>query len=571
MFEREILELFKAMVVTKSGAHNTDWAPYGLVLDFVPSKEQGDVLKDFFKPLDVKTIFTREERDNGDMFGLIHKQLLNYLETYGLGMPGLFNLEVSTGTIITMSFVRGVTVDELGEMVRELLYRNAPVDDAVVLRDIIKHYGITYDVNQIANNELRVALFDPTKDTFESGDDAVRYICYLATGQMMLIKSKEVIQAVESCANVLPADFLERHEIPLAQVFNRHKKLIMALKHYRPARPVVNRITRLSKKIHVPVHEGINKSFVAKALAGNIDTGVLRDIGIRDKMKYLNLLAYKRMQNKTDAFIIRNGKIHLEGNRKVWSVADIDRVERAVLTSLKGDLAHLKGKKILLDKNVRYGLPTSRKQAVGQLPFGTRVAVNSNRISAGIYWENEWGATDLDLSTVDTNGERTGWGQRSGYDSNNPITYSGDMTYADDGAMEFMTSKGYDYGLFVNIYSGQTGCDMEVVVGDDSDKSKWISNVIIREKTSLNSRGMVVGFVRDNEFTVWQGRIGNSRVSGAGTAPYVSRGMCDFWTVNALFERVGIDFDVDKGEKTVYDYDVTYEGFSFDKLEGLLL
>lgn len=572
MYDREILELFKAVVADadRIGPINTDWVSKGLVLDFTPTREQSRLLDYMFSPLDVRTIFSREERDNGDAFELIEKQLLNYLETYILGAPGLFDLEVEGGVLVSMTFVRGITRDQLGEMVRELLYRNAPVKDAVVIKNIINYYGVDYDVNKIANNELRIALFDPKTDAFADGDDAVRYIVYVATENTMLIKSNEVIKAVTDSANKISVDFLERHEFELSQVFNRHKRLIMALKN-KKNRSVINRISRMSKRNHKPIRESIAKSFVSQAIAGTVDMGVLDQISVRDKMKYLNLLAYKRGGNTSDVFVVRNGKLHLEPGRDVWDKADIDRVEQAVLDSLSRDLVGLKNKKILLDARVRYGLPTSRKQAVGQLPFGTQVTVDSDRISSGIYWENGWGANDLDLSTIDTKGNRTGWGQYSGYDRKNLVTYSGDMTYASPSAMEFMTSKQAEYGLFTNIFSGQPGCTMEIVVGNDSGEDRWMDDVIVRERTNLESRGMVVGFVRDNTYIVWKGRIGNSSVSGGNNSPFVSRGLCESWTVNDLLEHLNIDFDVDKMDKKVYDYDLTYKGFSYDRLEGLLL
>lgn len=569
MFEREILDLFKCMVSDQTG--NTVTLPAnGLVLDFMPTTAQRALLLDVFKPLNVRTMFSREERDNADPFYLITKQLLHYLEVYGFGQPGTFNLEVSDGVIYTMNYVRGITVAELGDMVRTLIYRNAPVADAIALRSIIQHYKIDYRLDKIANNELRVALFDESRDWFQSGDDAVRYICYVATDSMMLIKSREVIKAVSDAADKISARFLDLHEVQLGQVFNRHKRLIMALKG-GDRRAVINRITRRSKTVHVPLHEGVNKNFVARALANTIDVDVLKTISVRDKFKFLNLLAYKRNGHDVDAFIVRNGKIHLEGNRRVWDRAEIDRVERAVLASLGEDLAGLKDKVILLDRKVHYGLPTSRKQAVGRLPFGTRVKVENDRISSGIYWESDWGAHDLDLSTIDQSGQRTGWGGWSGYDRSNPVTFSGDMTYAGpDGAMEFMTSKGQDYGLFVNIFRGEPGSEMEVVVGPAGRSDKWIDQPTIREKTKLASRGMVVGFVRGDQFTVWQGRIGNRTISGSGLTPYVARGMSEFWTVNDLFDHLGIKYVVDKNTDIVYDYDLGYAEFSFDKLEDLL-
>jgi len=568
---REILDLFKVMVVDDSdrcATSNVEHIDRGLVMDFIPTSRQLKVLKDVYKPLDVTTMFSREERDNADPYDLITKQLMHYIEVYGLGMPGLFNLEVTTDTIITMNYIRGVDKAELGELVRKLLYTNAPVKDTVVVKDIIDAYNVEYDINSVANNELRVILFDARNDTFVSGDDAVRYMCYVATGNTLLIKSKEVIGAISNTN--IPLKFLERHVLPLAQVFNRHKRLILAVKDETNSL-VINQIGRLSKTEHVPIRESVNKVFIAKALSNDIDLKVLDKISIRDKFKYLNLLAYKLEQLELDAFVIRNGKVHFERNRRIYDVEDIARVEAAVLESLKKDLAGLKGKKILLDGVVKYGLPISRKQSVGQLPFGTRIAIDGDRISAGIYWKNAWGAIDLDLSTIDVEGNRTGWGCYSGYDRKNPITYSGDVTYAPKGAMEFMTSAGSEYGLFVNIFNGTVGCDMEVVVGEDSDGSKWISKTIIREKMKLNSKQLIVGFVRGTDFVIYTGRLGNNRVIGSGKNPMVARGMTNFWTVNDLFNELDIDYDVDRNEETDYIYELGYESFSFDKLEGLLL
>ena len=574
--EEKLLNIFKVIVADKTGI-NTDLSGNGLILDFSPTEKQRKALLEFYKPLDIKTLFTREERENSEPFDLIYKQIIHYIEVYGLNAPGLFNLEVSDGQMVTMTFVSAVTPDELRSLVLDILYRNAPVKNATDLKDIIEHYSVDFDINKVPNNELRVLLFNPILHTFMSGDDVVRWICRAAkkiedesNKDALLIKSQEMIDAVKRASSYVGVELLERHSLPLAQVFNRHKKLIMALKN-KKNKSIINRISKMSKSCHVPLRESINKSFVSKALAGTISLNVLDKLAIRDKFKYLNLLEYKLLQNDVDAFVIRNGKIHLEQGRKVWDRKEIENVSLAVLASLDRDLSKLKGKTILLDSSVHYGLPISRKQTVGNLPFGTKVTMKENRISSGIYWENEWGATDLDLSTIDVAGNRTGWGHYSGYDRNNDVTYSGDLTDASNGSMEFMTSEKSEYGLFVNIYSGQVGCGMELVVGDDDNKKHWIRNPIVREKTTLSSRSMILGFVKNNEFVVWTGRIGQNRVSEDGNLPYVSRGLCNFWTVNSLLKRLGIDFDIRKDDTKEYDFDLTYEKFSLDKLDGMLL
>ena len=580
----KVLDLFKVMVVNDadlSDEMNVDMIDRGLVLNFNPTLDQKAILTNFYQPLEINTLFTREERDNSNVYNLLAKQIVHYIEIYGLDIPGLFNLEVNDGQMVTMNYVRGVTVAELADMVKNLMYGNAPIKNADTVKEIVNHYSILFDIDSILNNEVRVIMFDPNVDLFTSGDDAVRWICREAItksvnstlNSSMLIKSPEVIFAVRSMASKISISFLERHEIPLAKVFNRHKKLIMALKN-DSNKSVINRISRLSKTKHVPIKESVSKNFVVKALENSICMSVLDQISVRDKFKFLNLLSYKSKQCTEDAFIIRNGKIHLENNRKVWSLQDIVRVEAYIIESLRLNLSGLLGlheKKIFLDPTVHYGLPISRKQTVGQLPFGTKVELNGGRISSGIYWENSWGARDLDLSTIDINNNRTGWGQFSGYDRNNPITFSGDLTDATNGAMEFMTSKDAEYGLFVNIYNGQVGCETEIVVGKDNNDKKWISEPLIREKTKLDSRNMVVGFVNNSDFIVWQGRIGNNRVSGSGNTPYLSRGFSKFWTVNDLLTCLDIKFDITKDKTKEYDYDLSYDGFSLDKLESLLL
>ena len=566
---KDVLDLFGVVVIDagqKNPSMNTDLADRGVVLDFDPTNSQRAFLRAEIEPLPLKTLFSKEERNTLSAEELIAKQLLNYFETYDIGMPGLFGLEFDGCKTINIRYIRGVTREELGDLVRSVIYANAPIADSVAVVNIIREFDVFYDLSKVKNNESKLLLFRESKDVFDDGDDAVRYVCFKATESPMLIKSKEVIDAISSKKPV-SSKFLEKHALVLSRVFNRHKKLILAAKT-KENRAAINRITRLSKTNHVPIREHISKTFIAKALENPyFDVSVLEKIDTRSLFKYLNLLAYKRMQKTVDSFVIRNGKIHIEEGRKVFKSVNIDRVESAVLGELSNRLSHLKTKVIVLDEKVDYGLPISRKQTVGKLPFGTTVEVEG-KISSGIFWKNEWGATDLDLSTVDMNGNRVGWGRFSGY-GNDEIHFSGDMTYAPgDGAMEFMTSAKSTYGLFTNIYSGQPGAEMEVVCGS-SNGNRWIDEPIIREKVKLNSRGMVTGFVRNNKFIVWMGRLNENRANFNEVNPVIARASAEQWTVKTLFDLLGIKYFVDNQEVSAYN--LQYKSFSYDKLEELLL
>ena len=586
--EDRLIDMFNVMTITEDAeAFNDSIVDIGVVTDFRLTDGQKAMLRSHIRPIDITVLFTAEERRTSDPHNLIMKQLTHYIEVYGLDSPGLFDLEVRDGIMITMRHIRGVTAGRLADMIGTILHANAPYERSDDLVEVIRHYDIPYDINRVANNELRVLLFDPAADTFDSGDDAVRWLCWKVSGMFcerpspLLIKSREMIELMQSAAAMVPetgdkghfrymlAEFLKRHELPLAEVFNRHKPILLALKN-SASRGAVNRISRLSKTRHVPLRMPVSKCFVAGALDGGIDAGVLDRIGLADHFRYLNLLEYRKLGLTTDTFIIRNGRIWTEPDRRTYDAADLDRVLEDVLSSLGRRLAPLAGRRILLDDRIHYGLPISRKQCTGRLPHGTLIRVgDGNHISAGIHWRNEWGASDLDLSLIDHDGNRVGWGEYSAYVDTDRV-FSGDVTDAADGAMEFVVSQDADYALFLNIFNGNIGAGYELVVGTNADpSSRWITDPLVRERAALHSRKCVIGFVRGTDLVIWSGRLGSSRVSG-GSESVIARGRADMWNINMLLDRLDIPYDTEPAGDAEYDHDLRYAGFSQDLLEGLM-
>lgn len=576
--EAKVLDLFKVMVVDDVQLLSSEYkdelsvslASHGVILNFIPTANQTKILKDHFKPLDLRTLFSVQERANADPVQLIAKQLIHYYEVYGINQPGLFNLEFEDGKIVPATFIKGVDASSLAVLVRNILYANAPVKDAQAIVDIIRPYSIEYDINNVANNELRVMLFNTTTDSFLSGDDFVRWVCWKATSSPLLIKDKKTVAAVKAQGNISP-DLLEKHKFTLARVFHRHKPLILAMKNAETA-PIINQIRRLAKNHHKPLPPAANKTFVADALAGRIEINhkTCEQFSMRDLLKFLNSLEESKANLKSRSFIIRNGRVWTQDNTQ--KATDEFRAERAitnVLTEIRTRLLkHLDGKTILVDSNVTYGLPISRKQAVGNLPFGTQVRVDrSQKISSGIYWEGV--GVDLDLSTIDLDGTRTGWGAGRGY-TGKDIVFSGDVTTAANGAMEFMTSTNQTYGLFVNVFRGDLPQEMSLVVGDQA-KGKWIDNCLIKESHKLESRGNLLGFVEDDKFIVYAGRLNSNQISSPRDTAIVEKSKVEYWTIEALLDVCGITYDEPMRKKDVdYDYDLTYNGFTWEKLENLL-
>jgi len=524
--DKKVFDLFKCMVVEDENLLNTRSfasVDLGVITDFIPNDEQHDFFNREFQPLYLRTLFSVEERNDNDLVSLLCKQIAHYIEVYGLETPGLFDLEVDNGEVVTLVHIHGITRDELTEKVYNILYRNAPVEDAEAVKSIINYYDIAYDINKVDNNELRMLLFDVKRHSFMNGDDAVRWMCYTATERPLLIKNAFTEAHVVAQRHKFTRTFFENHLFVLAQVFNRHKRLILAAKN-KNNKDLINKITRLSKKVHVPIKENPAKTFVTRALRNIADVSEkeLDSFTIRDKFKYLNILEYKLLQDPREVYKIRNGKTHVAQARPVYKRKNIQAVLALVLESLKKDIEFLREFNILLSDQCDYGLPISRKQAVGQLPFGTKINIEGERISSGIYWENEWGATDLDLSAIDLNNHAVGWNRASGFAQEQDIVFSGDLVDATNGAMEFLTSSAefnVPYTLSVNIFSGQKGCQTEVVVGNQISKEKgnWIESPILRQKMTLKDRETMIGMVKGNQFTVYACQTGGRSVAYRGS------------------------------------------------------
>lgn len=578
------IDLFKVVVAKRTGMNYTH-ALDGFITDFTPTPSQLKVLKEKCQALPVTTLFTVEERTQSDPATLIEKQILHYIEVYGLDSPGLFQLEQTNGRIATLSFIKAVTTEELSTLVHDLIYANRPIADVKPVIEVMQEYGIKYDINAVRNNELKVALFDPKRDDFNDGDDAVRWLCYQATDSSLLIKSEKVIAAVKewNATKGGAGWFLARHRLPLAQVFNRHKRIIMACKNSDTA-PIINQISRMSKKNHVPIHEPISKRFISASLKGTAPSNVLDTITLRDKLKYLNLIEYKLLGLPYDSFNIRNGKVWFEGKRTLLDKDDLLGIGEEILVSLHIDLAALRRSTILLDPNVDYGLPISRKQAMGNLPFGTRVrGTEIKKLSAGIYWHNDFGkdnlewqsfytkSIDLDLSAIDDKGYHTGWGSYSGYSKDNPVVFSGDVTDATHGASEFMTvdiDNPNRCGLMVNIYRGPEPCPAEIVVGVPNGKV-WQEQTYIRERITLQKGQNLIGLLKDDSFIIYSGKLNNNRVS-KDRHPVMDKGLGRLWTLKMLLDALVIHYDTEPQAGRTYDHDLRYHNFSLDKLEKLL-
>jgi hypothetical protein len=223
----------------------------------------------------------------------------------------------------------------------------------------------------------------------------------------------------------------------------------------------------------------------------------------------------------------------------------------------------LNGKSFYLPSDVKYALPTSEKMFVGNIPTGTKFL--GDNLAVGIYWENEWGATDLDLSAINIDG-KVGW--NSSYNQNNNLLYSGDITSAPNGAVEYLYAKDNVPTSLVrnNVFRGNDNCDYKIVIGkgDNIDRNYMMnpSKLFAEIKCQSVQKQTILGIFSTGEFTILNFGEGHLRVSTGNSEKPIEALMYQWsnpltfnWMVSELG---GIVKDTEK--------DVDYN-FSLDNLQ----
>lgn len=551
---------------------------HGIVCDFEPDAQQLKLLEKLHEPINIKnTLFTFNQAVFLDVQDKIQAQISEYILSYRFG--GAF-IRSRKKTTVETRFITGITKDKLETMLKKVIVKPMAMrsEDVELLSEIISEQLGTLDFAQVKSNELKVKLLSKFLDKGErivgvSGDDLMRFVVMKYTGSTLLIKSRGVLDVIlESPEELVDPQFYFDYAKELAPCFNRLKPIMLALRKKSPkARKAINKISRMSKHLHKPVGMPRSRTFLADMYKGNYEQGMPEDFTVFDWFRILNAIAVKQAGLENDVFQVRNGKVWYQPRDKQLSKTWLKQTEGKVLERLAEKLNHLKAENIKLPNYIRLGLPITEKQSIGALPFGTVISTKqyAEAISLGIYWENSWGAHDLDLSIINISGQRTGWGNAASYQRED-IIFSGDITNAPEGAMEFMTvNRPTSFGLFVNIYSGAVGCRCKLVIGSrDRKNAQWIDDVYIGEMTQLNSRGNVIGFLNpQNEYIVYQGRLGSAHTSSPSNKAIVDKALVSLWTLDRLFSAIGLHFD--KTQKPTID--LSYDSISFDKLAQLCL
>jgi len=503
---------------------------------------------------------------------LLMEQIKHYISTYGSNFQNEVYIPEEVLNVpelkVVFKVVKGYSKEELTLKCLELLQSGMALKEETI-NDILSvlvdelTYNFAGDEN-IKNKEAIVKIADMYGVLPQDTMEFFRYIIYRATGESLLIKSNEAIEAIKT-SNFNPAVQFEQFGLEkLAEIFNRFKPLFLAFKP--KCSKTINKISKLSKTYHKPL--AVNPlNHVTSMVITEEDKHWLDNATPFALFKAMSA-CYTRMRGQ-DTFVyrIRSGKSFVKKNgfkNVVW--ANYYFLENYLKTRFD-----LNGKTFFLPNDVQYALPISEKMYVGNIPTGTKFY--GEKLAVGVYWENSWGARDLDLSGLNIGG-KIGW--NSGYNQGNGnLMYSGDITNAPNGAVEYLyANKGLKVPTLVknNVYSGSTTCDYKIIIGKgDSINYDYMMNPnqlfaevkcqSVQKQTIL---GMVLPEGKQQCFVLLNFGAGQARVSGNSEVSILAtQALYQQWSNPLLLHEV---IELLGGEIISYKDKADYN-LSLDRLE----
>ncbi len=457
-------------------------------------------------------------------------QILHYLTRNLIEGDGYLPAEVLNIPELKLHYVtvKAVSTEQLIADTLTLLesgvaMKPETVEKCITLLELLNYTFANLD--NIKNKEALIVIADKTGVMPSAPEDLLRLAVFRATGEALLIKSPEVIGQIKD-SNVDFYMMAQGYDLAkLAQIFNRFKPLFLALKDAHVLNPnTINRISKLSNKHHVGlVTNPLNQ--VTNIALKNEDMHWLENATFYALAKALNA-CHTRLEGQTDfVYQVRNGKSWAksqqaqtlnDAKREIWKHNYLTILE-FMKTEFNGN-----GKSVFIPEGVKYAVPTSEKMFVGDIPTGTKFV--GKGLSVGVYWENRWGARDIDLSALNISG-KIGWNSDY-YDEDQTLVYSGDRTDAYEGAAEYMRVCGDDEIapslIQTSIYDGENTAGYKIIVALNSnptyDHMCDPNKVIAAVKTESIQRNTVLGMVctednGDKSFTIMNVGAGKARVS----------------------------------------------------------
>lgn len=476
---------------------------------------------------------------------LLIDQLIHYISTYGTdfeGQPYIPNDSPVEIDYNSYTIIQPITQEELFARCLDMVKSGIALDQETLksitqyISNYIKtHPGTPLCLEDIKNRDAMCLISDSLGIWPVKGEDIIRVLFYKIFDNPMPIQGKMQMAMLRDGWKKMPdlSNMLDEQKIALASVFRRYKKFLLTFKQNPHNIRTINQISRWAKKYHQPFRAGYWESLTSRSLDHNTFLKKLPELDNNFKIVRLIQMLQQRENLSTHevpaVYTIRNGSIYTK-QISAWDRVglysqDLDWIKNMLINQLAENLrlklgVHLKPYYVKFPEGLELACPVSEKKFLGNLPFGSYIDMKDSNNYFGIYWREEWGAHDLDLSFLDKNGNKIGWNENY-YNRSQSIVFSGDMTSARPEASEVILCKSLvpDGLVKVNLFSGQPKSRFRWFIGQDECKDfnrNYMVNpnsIRLQEELAMNSGEQCLGVISQNRFYITVVGTGNRAIS----------------------------------------------------------
>ena len=448
---------------------------------------------------------------------LLIEQLVHYITTYGTNFTTeafipteKFDLPVDLTFKAVQAYEKMEIFNKMVSVISSgIAMKQETIEDFVL---IFKLIGMSIPQSILSKNkEAEVIISAKLGLVPTNTSQFVRMLVYKATGSTLVIKNFATTLAIKGSTYNPTKDIKAFGTEKLAESFNRYKTLLLAFKPR--AAKVINRVAKLSKKLHKPMQQNPMNQLTQEVIGQD---AALTNATTPALIRAIGTLSARIAGQDSFIYRVRNGKSFAKAQPIQQNLSVIESNYATLLAELKTRVS-FEGKTVYIPAGVEYGIPTSEKQMVGVIPEGTKFT--ADRLAVGIYWENAWGARDLDLSATAAKGEHVGW---NGAYAEDGLYYSGDITNAPNGAAEYLyASKQLDTPYIVknNVYSGVENTRFNIIIGEGDhidmnymmDPNKLFAQAEATTSTRQQTLGVLVPEAGKQTFILAYNGDGNSR------------------------------------------------------------
>ena len=531
-----------------------------------------------------------EDMMSKDRLELLLDQIRHYATTYGTlyALPGngyVPNDGAEAPDFKELTLIAPIPEDELYGRCLKLVRSGAALKSETVrvvcgaITDYLAvHPEEPFEIDAVRNREALSLLCKALGRRPSAPVDLLRYIVFEATGETLLIQSRDMLDDIRGNAEGFDFRTLSQAELDaLASIFYRFKNLLLAFRTQedydnkrnayirKPSfnRAVINRIRRAAPRLHIPMKPG----FWEGLLAADVSEDELRArLDGVSNYKLVTLLQAIRERLLTEPgaplmYIIRNGSMWLkDAPQRNGREAYLKMLERVLHERLVQNLS-AKACSVRFPEQLVLTCPASEKSFVGSIPFGSCYRMSDHNFF-GIYWREEWGCHDFDISFVDWSGAKTGW--NAAYNTGETF-YSGDMTEADPEASELVYCREGcpDGTLYCNRYTGREGSRFRFFFGRQDivevtenymvdPNAKVVDEEMVSDRREKMLAVVSGGWIFLMDLSTGRGRVSAGKDAGRKEAVIARKARC-FLSLRELLLEAGFTEDAVRPELDLTD------------------